>query len=535
MNATRLEKYWNLLFWLLPAAYCLYYAPYGINETDGGFLTGLAWQVLCGKTLYADVVYVRPPLPVWLRALELAILPDNWAILGERWIFFWKLAVYSWLGAAVLQAGNRRWLLAAFGFVLSAHCYPPTAWHTVDGILFGVWSIWCWSKHQGNQSAFLSGIFLVGMLLCKQSFYPMALAWMVLVLRNWPAGKRRALFAGAGFLLSAICFGGYLLQNELFENYIQLTSGASSAAQAFEHGVLDYFRIKPMLLVLSVLLLAPAAFWATKKQQPKMVFWAWALFLLALTGTYAWSIGQRQEFTAPFAQTRLALWLAAIYGLVLYRNKKWSFQQLLPYVALLALSWSASVSWGYNLPVLFALPWVFALAEISNTTFTAAYPNYRRNYLPAIALFGLLAVMRWGYEFVYRDGPRTATREDMGDVFPRLNGIYSSPETAALYRDLDRLTKRYGPNFKILPAFPQANFLTNTHPPLPLDWVVKREMGAGSRLVLEALHATRPHLFIEKTYLKQIQTDPELSFIKTLLSTAAVVDESDYFQIVQIK
>ena len=85
--------FWRVLFFSLLAAYCWYYAPYGINETDGGFLTGLAWQLLNGKTMYADVVYVRPPLPIWLRALELMLLPESWAILGERWIFFGKVAL----------------------------------------------------------------------------------------------------------------------------------------------------------------------------------------------------------------------------------------------------------------------------------------------------------------------------------------------------------------------------------------------------------------------------------------------------------
>src|SRR5262245_43862172 len=105
-------RYWKWLFFGLIPAYCLVYAPYGINETDGGFLTGLAWQVLSGKELYRDVVYVRPPLPVWLRAGELLLLPEQWAILGERCIFYLKVGAYAWLGASTLIHGQRRWILA---------------------------------------------------------------------------------------------------------------------------------------------------------------------------------------------------------------------------------------------------------------------------------------------------------------------------------------------------------------------------------------------------------------------------------------
>ncbi len=513
--------------------YCLYYAPYGVNETDGGFLTGLAWQLMSGKTLYADVVYVRPPLPVWLRTLEIYLLPDHWAMLGERWVFYWKLALYSWLGAAVCLSGNKRWMLASFGFVLSAHCYPPTAWHTVDGILFGALSIWCWTRHSGKQSALFSGLFLVAMLLCKQSFYPMVLIWMVLITGSRPASKLRIVFAIAGALLGAICFFIYLAHFALLNRFLELSSGASSVVQAFEHGVLDYFRIKPILLIVSAVLLAPAGWWTLKKQKAQWAFRAWIIFLAVLAMSFCWSIGQRQEFTAPFAQTRLLFWLALLFGLWKYQTKRWPLNKLLPFAALLGLSWSASVSWGYNLPVLFALPWTYALLEISENLFERAFPARKTGYWPVWALLCLLAVFRWGYEFVYRDGARTEMSVHLGAIFPRLSGIYSSPETADLYRDLDRLSKLYGPKIKTLPAFPQANFLTNTAPPLPLDWVVEREMGAGRSFVETTAEAQRPIYLIEKTQTKQIEADAELSWTKAILSPSTRLEETHWFQVVR--
>ncbi|MEO6037351.1 MAG: hypothetical protein ABIQ93_02990, partial [Saprospiraceae bacterium] len=163
---------WPFLFFAVVIGYCLAYAPYGINETDGGFLTGLAWQVLQGKVLYRDLLYVRPPLPVWLRALELHLLPETWAILGERWIFYLKLATYSWLAAATLTAGRNRWQLATLAFIVSVHCYPAAAWHTVDGIFFAVLATWLLFKVPGPWGAMAAGLALVAALLCKQSFYP---------------------------------------------------------------------------------------------------------------------------------------------------------------------------------------------------------------------------------------------------------------------------------------------------------------------------------------------------------------------------
>ncbi len=542
--------FWKTLFFSLLAAYCCFYAPYGINETDGGFLSGLAWQLLSGKTMYADLVYVRPPIPVWLRALELTLLPEQWAVLGERWIFYGKVALYAWLGAAVLTAGAQRWILAVFGFVVSVHSYPPAAWHTVDGILFGALGIWCWTNWRSTGGTLLSGVFIVACLLCKQSFYPMAVIWGGLILfsprrhgglgnieyRTANVERRSRVERAAGFLafgLSLGLFCCYLYLNNTFSTFWQLTNGATSGGQALQHGVLDYFRIQPVLAVSSVVLLSPVGRWFWQKRGVKMAFAAWALWLLLLACSFGWTLYQRQEFTVPFAQTRLLFWIAAGWGLYCFRQKDWNFEQSLRFFTLLGLSWCAAVSWGYNLPILFALPWVYAVYDISNRLLKAAFPQRRPAWLPVVALLGLLVLFRLGYEFVYRDGPRGAMTIHLGDIFPKLHGIYSSAETAALYRDLRDLAAQYGPNFKTLPAFPHANFLTGTRPPLPLDWVVAREMQAGTEQVVREVQHQKPVLFIEKEYAERLGTDPELQFTKDCLRQGRVVAETGYFWVVE--
>lgn len=535
---------WKVLFGMLLIGYGLYYAPYGINETDGGFLTGLAWQVQCGKTLYADVVYVRPPLPVWLRLLELKILPAQWAILGERWSFLLKIALYSFLGAAVLEQGKRRWRLAVFAFVVSVHCYPAASWHTVDGILFSVLSIWLWTNFSGRRAAILSGISIVAALLCKQSFYPMSAIWLALIALTPAApesNKRRMItmasprkaLALLAVVLAAGAFAVYLYSAGLPGNFLRLTTGAASGGEALQHGILDYFRIQPVLLALSGVLLPVT--WIARKKRPGLAFTFWIFWLLTLSGSYAWSIFTRQEFTVPFAQSRLLFWVAVGYGIVLFREKGWLDGLSIRFGALLALSWCASVSWGYNLPILFALPWVYAVIKISENRYAAAFSGQTTAWGSGIALLGLLALFRWGYEFVYRDGPRAAMTEHLGAIFPQLSGIYSSPETAGLYRDLQTLASRYGPRFKTLPAFPQANFLCGAYPPLPLDWIVARETGTGLLLVEQSMQAERPVFFIEKTWLPRIDKDPELRFTREILNKGRVLSETPFFLVVELE
>ncbi len=541
---------WKWLFFTLVVGYGLYYAPFGVNETDGGFLTGLAWQVLNGKVLYQDIIYVRPPMSVWLRALELQVLPEHFAVLGERWFFYGKLALYACLGAAVLEQGVRRWQLAVLGFVVSAHCYPPMAWHTVDGILFAVLAAYFLNlstafnlthvekvsdtdgrpKHGRLHFLFLgiAGCCLFCAMLCKQSFYPLLpLFALVLLLGKENRWKNLACFLGAFTVCTALFFN-YLAQKNILASFLQMTSGAASGGQALQHGILDYFRITPELALPSLVLLSPVVWWFWKGKNPKLALASWSFWLLALVLSYPAITWLRQEHTVPFAQSRVMFWVAA--GLLLSHRSSFTTHRV--HFLLLGISWCAAVSWGYNLPILFATPWIWAGMEVTRRLLDASKPVRYVNLYGIIGLIVLLLAFRVGQEFVYRDGQRSEMTEPMGAIFPQHSGIYSDRETADVYRDLKQLSEQYGPNFKTLPAFPQANFLTKTPPPLPLDWVVNRETNGDNALIYKILKEKRPVIFIQKSFQAKIETDPELEVTRRILKQGTVVQETSNFWVV---
>lgn len=547
-------------FGCLVLFYCLYYAPYGVNETDGGFLTGLAWQVLNGKVLYQDVIYVRPPLPVWLRCLELRVLPSEWAILGERYFFYLKVAAYSFMGAAVLAEGRMKWWLALFGFVVSVHCYPPAAWHTTDGILFGVLAVYlakpCLEKSSLPTklalapswvhvvSALFSGIAIAFALGCKQSFYPLIL---LLLVAPYPTLRAR-LWSCMGFLLTGCLFFIYLFKNNLLLGYLEITSGSTSGGQALQHGIIDYFRIQPALAIGSAAILFATFFLHRKGIYPFLCICFWSGWLLLLTSAYVYAIHQRQEFTIPFAQSRLLFWVAVGYLLFLGQQRRiywWKNRVESPaffsLLSLLLVSWSAAVSWGYNLPILFAIPWVFVALVVSQTLWVKALPESKGPIMAGIVLLGLLCVFRYAYEFVYRDGRRSEMNMDMGSVFPSFRGIRSDKTSLALYQELKTLSSKYGPYVKTLPSFPQAAYLTGTVPVLPLDWVVEREMGNQRNLVLLALSSQKPILLVEKPFRAHLdqfiegkgKPDPELRLTRQVLQQGELLEETNYFWVIR--
>jgi hypothetical protein len=525
-------RLWQFIFFGLVISYGWYYAPIGINETDGGFLTGLAWQVLQGKILYHDIVYVRPPLPVWLRALELQWLPEHLSVLGERWIFYGKTALYTYLAAAVLAQGERRWQLAATGFVVSAHCYPPMAWHTVDGILFAVMSVYAATKN-GRAGAFLAGVMLLATLLCKQSFYPflpLFLAWFFI---EKGGRARRFAWFSSGFAGAAALFFGYLHVQNTTAAFFRMTQGAASGGQAWQHGVLDYFLITPELALPSLLMLTPLVYWFWRRRFHPLAIAAWSGWLTALAVSFAAVIWLRQEHTAPFAQSRALFWVAGLY--FLWAARRVPDRQTLTPLLLLGISWCASVSWGYNLPLLFATPWIWGAMEITRLLLQSRFTALMKRSAAVAMLLVLVFAFRVGHEFVYRDGRRSAMKTHLGDIFPQLRGIYSDVETAALYRDLQQLAVRYGPVFKTLPAFPQANYLTKTRPPLPLDWVVNRETNGDNSLVMRDLMAQKPVLLIQKSFQQKIAGDPELEITRWALEQGAPLEETPYFIVISLK
>jgi hypothetical protein len=517
--------FWKALFFALLPAYCVLYAPYGVNETDGGFITGLAWQVMNGKLLYQDIIYVRPPIPVLLRALELQLLPSTFSELGMRWIFYLEVWLSAYMGARLLARGNRMWLIAVFGFILSVHNYSPKSWHTTDGIFFAVLSAFLLSDEKRTWwRAMAAGTALFAALMCKQSFYPLAVAAIVVMATEETLTGRAKLAFFTGFCLAAIVFYSWLQYNGITDQYLAMTGGSASSGRALQHGLTDYFLITPGLAIPSMGI-AGLLFYLFRSSRHDRALKLWGFWLCLLALSFAAVSLVKQEHIAPFAQSRVLFWIAA-FALLLPLVRERRFQTI-PFF-LLAISWCASISWGYNLPVLYSIPLVWGVMEVTDQfSGNSGLKKYFFGYSIALAAI-LLTVFRIGYEFVYRDGLRTEMTEDMGVVFPQLTGIRSDTATASLYRDLKELDARYHGQYAVLPALPYASFLTGSTPPLPLDWVVNRETNGQNEKVYEKLADCR-FILLEAGYLSQIPTNPELEVCRTVLETRDSTGRTAHF------
>lgn len=532
----------KVLFFSLLIAYPIMYAPYGINETDGGFITGLAWQILQGKQLYSEVIYVRPPLTVWLRALEMRLLPTDWAVLAERVFFYWKIGISAWLAADSLAFRKKKWMLAALGFVVSAHCYPAAAWHTVDGILFGSLAFWFLFK-KPNSLIFsaLAGVFTVMSMLCKQSFFPLAVVFFAVVaIFFWKKkmGIGQLVAAVVGFFGAVAAFFFYLKISGAWSAYFEWTAGAGSFRDFFQHGFVDFFRISPQ--VLGFVLAGAVLGFLLKFLKKGIGNWpVFALAIAGLIGSYLFQVIENQSFTPPFGQSRLLFDASFLWLVFLFFQKKWDAAAV-RFAAFLSLSWMASISWGYNLPVLCATPLVFGVWEIGvfltgsrpavfflkNGFLTAFFNHKMAQWLLLAALVFTFFV---GNQFIYRDGRRHEMTEPLSEIFPKLESIKSDPETYEKYLELREFHEKYGANLTVVPSFPLADFLLGTRPVLPIDWESSLETNGHNELIINVLEEKMPIVLVEKNYGDRLFSDPKFAATKWLVEHFSKIGESENF------
>ncbi|MEL6866174.1 MAG: hypothetical protein AAFP19_17225 [Bacteroidota bacterium] len=537
-NSTRFKnKDWSSwLFLGIVLTYIRLYAPFGINETDGGFISAYAYRLLQGEQIYQDIIYVRPPMSIWLRALEMWLLPDSFELLSERILFYLKVALYAWMGAAVFYQDYRRWLLASIGFIICVHNYPAASWHTVDGILFGTAAFFL--LFRTASPIVLPSLMVVMAMLCKQSFYPLLPLFLLMV--GLYKGKRDLALATLSLSLMALAFYGYLNTTDLWSDYRFWTSGATGMGAAIQSGIWDYTKINPLLFALLPLLLP----WLLDRKVLFAPKYYWYLFIAALMASYVWSIYEQQSFQVPVSQSRLLFLIGLFYWLrQAYRMGIWLFswadwkregQSLLHLASLLGLSWMAALSWGYSFPILFAIPYVYVLFEITEEVEWGTTRDW--NWLWRFSLlFALLLIFRYAYEFVYRDGPRSAMKWPMEQVFPALKGIYSDEATYLLYSDLKGLQEHYGPRFKTLPAFPLSNYLTQTQSPLPLDWVIRPETNGPQPKLYQLVDKSDYYFFIEKSYGEQLLKNPKFELTKYVMDHLDRIEETPYFYVYQNK
>ncbi len=161
---------------------------------------------------------------------------------------------------------------------------------------------------------------------------------------------------------------------------------------------------------------------------------------------------------------------------------------------LVLIGWCASISWGYQSPAIFSTPLLYIFLIVSHR-FLDVKNVYR---LAHYALFCGLITYLIAYQKPYCNPARATLHYSIAHLFPKMQGIRVSKEAHDKYTDFYHLVRKYGDNFKTLPGMPLSNYLTNTHSPIPLDWVGNGGSEKAIQPLEEVLAQKKTIVFAEK-------------------------------------
>ncbi|NOU13263.1 MAG: hypothetical protein HOO92_04750 [Methylococcaceae bacterium] len=498
MNNKELFSTSNLswfVFLVVVLTYGYIYAPYGIENNDGGFILGLSYQVFLGNSFYNNIIYVRPPVSPILHSFVFHYPFSLAPVYFDRLFFYFQISTYSAL-SAMLAKRMFKWesaftgVVASIIFIFSAHSFPPMAWHTIDGIFFSVLALYFLVAGLKDHSVFLilSACFAILAAGSKQPFYLMPI--LLLALSFILGYKKRAFLimlaslfcASVLFILTFECFGSA-------ESMWGAISSQTSLYDLYTAGVKNYVSdIKQGRSVIAAWPLFIVLFFCKSWKEKNKAFEA--IGLLAVIWVFLLIIAQfyfsARNWAQPSSIFDSVFIITFVYSSTMMLKKR--HDAWLVIVAMHIIGWTSSISWGYLTAIFYAAPSVITLAFILHP----ACQKYLAAKIISIAILPASVLTFYvGNQFTYSlEGAvhRTSITADMAGISPLLRFIKAEPEKFKLYSELMNLLNRFGKHpYVVMPNMPLAHILTSSANPIGIDWLLNAEVGGNEQIIKDRL------------------------------------------------
>ena len=492
----------SFLYLALIVFYCVLYAPFGLENNDGGFILGLSRQFSEGARIYEDIAYIRPPVSIIFHSLSFISPLDAAPILSSRIIYFLQIGIYSAVAAALVSNQLKLspialLILASASFIFSAHNFPPMAWHTVDGIFFSVLALFFAQRAQtGTTSTSFIGALLAFILallagLSKQPFYIAPILVGLIIL--YPLSVRKlaitALAAICGSIILYFILASLLNVNAMISAIGSQTSIRDLVSAGIVNYMRDWYSLRSIITVgpLAGVLLSWIYGRVTGKIPAAGLYLQIALVLSVLI--FMMSVLQMflaaDRWISPRAMLDSLFTITTLVSIVesiRTRHRSW-----LMILALHGVSWAASISWGYTTIALFSAPSIIVVTiagmDILEKRKTQVVVATATSVAAAVIFF-------IGNQFLYSlEGPvkRSDSTVSLGDELPALTGIRITATQAAALKELQALRSQLGVNLIVLPNWPLYNTIFGGRNPIGMDWLLNTEVGPFDQVVRSRL------------------------------------------------
>lgn len=494
LNLTLRNK---LLLFLLPVLLTFAFGIFGSEYSDQGFVRGFTWRILSGEIPYNDFIYPRPPMTLFMDLFFRTISPEFLGVFLERLRFYFQILLVVLLVFEKADFIQRAHLipLILISYLLTLDCFPPTSWYTVDGVFFGALSFYFFSSDATKFKWCLFFAFCSA--LTKQSFYPLPLFLIVYSFIQFRFRTIKILFFGAIPLFS---FLGYLFIFNNYAAFLSQTSGASKLQDLIRAGLFAYLRINTF----KYLGFLGIGFYLFRKK----ALYGWIFLSLVFGFDYLKFIIENVngERTIPIKHwPRLLLVLNTLF--LLWRYKSPYFWRLF-YAS--AIAWCASLSWGYQSPVLF-LP---GLIIVSYLVWQEFKPFEITRRLLTVSIY--LTVIFYIFQNVrrYQQGMIWENSFHLGALNPKYSLIFTNERTFNLYKEIKKLSDVNSRTI-FLPAFSDASYFVGKKPNLQLDWASDVEIRGDADRVLQKLASCQSAVLLFRPDFNEEKYSVLSRFIKT--------------------
>lgn len=488
---------YKIILFLIISFYCLILSQYGMETWDTGYMSSFAWRIVNGQHVYEDFIYKFPPVTIYAHAFFMKILPETGQFFYFRIIAYlsFLLQVYFFVSGTYLIYNIKKvnkWGLIILCFLISWLNFPPYPWPTTDGLFYASIAFWIVAKNTKVNfvTLFLIAFFSLLSALSKQSFYLIPLLILVWIY------LRYNLKASLYYIISlSILIGIFFLlicQITTWQNFKQQLNGTLDLRDLYIVGFHHYVFMPFKFFVALTIIISASLFIYLKKTNQKIsqltphlkniaiAFLLVAIFLFLIN----------KFFAASF----LAFDAAVIALLYSYFEKKKTISYLFPLVVLIAISWSVSISLGYQTTLLFATGIILTFITLFENEVSINPKKYILIGLP------LCLVAFAANKNPYHEDSILELNYSLESISPKLKYIKTKKETFEKHLELKQLIKKYGENYIVAPSMPMANYLFNTQSQLPGDWLLDHEIDGQNERFIKICSNKKNYIFIEKSF-----------------------------------
>jgi len=464
---------------------------------DTGYMSSFAWRIINGQQVYEDFIYKFPPATIYIHAFFMKILPETGQFFYFRIIAYlsFLLQVYFFVsGTFLIYNLNKvnKWGLIILCFLLSWLNFPPYPWPTTDGLLYASIAFWIVAKNIKVNfiTLFIIAFFSLLSALSKQSFYLIPLLILVWIYLKY--NIKATLY----YIISlSVLIGIFILlicKTTTWQNFKQQLNGTLNLRDLYIVGFHHYVFMPFKFFVALTIIFSASLFIYLKKTNQKIIQLAPHLKIIAivlmLISIVLFLINRY------FAASFIAFDAAVIAILYSYFEKKKTINYLFPLVVLMGISWSVSISVGYQTTLLFATGIILTFITILENEVSINPKKYILIGLP------LCLVAFASNKNPYREDSVFKLNYSLESISPKLKYIKTKKETFEKHLELKQLIKKYGKNYIVAPSMPMANYLFNTQSQLPGDWLLDHEIDGQNERFIRICSNKKNYIFIEKSF-----------------------------------